>query len=377
MFAVGYSLSAWIGFGCYFVSASGSTSSFPWRFPLAFQAAPAVLLLIGSPWLPYSPRWLLQNDRPDEAWAVIRKLHQTKGGDETLSKKEFYQMQKQLEADRLVKRSKWDIFATAPNRLRSMIGFGLMFGNQFTGILVIANYGVLLYTSLGMTKFMPLLLSALWVTATFPGNVFTSLMIDKLGRRTFMLIGLAGCTVANIFECALQAEFLGSTNKAGQRAAIFFIFFFVVFWSSCLDASQFLYLSEIFPMHIRAEGMALGMSGIYLADIIVLVAGPIALDKITWKFFIVFIVPSSLLWICVFFFFPETKQRSLEDINQAFGETVAVHYYGATETEQQEYLKAIAAGDIVHHHRPGDEGQLGLTEEKLDYHQHVENKSPL
>ena len=73
---------------------------------------------------------------------------------------------------------------------------------NFQGVLVIANYGVLLYTSLGMTKFMPLLLSALWVTSTFPGNVFTSLMIDRLGRRTFMLIGLAGTMVANIRICA-------------------------------------------------------------------------------------------------------------------------------------------------------------------------------
>ena len=274
-------------------------------------------------------------------------------------------MQKQLESDRQLRRGQWDIFATAPNRKRSMLGFGLMFGNQFTvsipyyifrissssktqGVLVIANYGVLLYSSLGMTKFMPLLLSALWVTSTFPGNVFTALMIDKLGRRTFLLIGLAGCMIANIFEAALQAEFLGGTNKAGQRAAIFFIFLFVLFWSSFLDASQFLYLSEIFPMHIRAEGMALGMSALYLADIIVLVAGPIALDQIKWKFFLVFIVPGAVEWLAVFFFFPETKQRSLEDINVAFGETVAVHYYGATTEEQEEYYKAIAANDFGH-----------------------------
>ena len=95
--------------------------------------------------------------------------------------------------------------------------------------------------------------------------------------------------------------------------------------------------------------MALGMSALYLADIIVLVAGPIALDKIKWKFFLVFIIPTFIELLCVFFFFPETKQRSLEDINAAFGEEVAVHYYGATTEELEEYLKAIAAGDIVHH----------------------------
>ena len=131
-----------------------------------------------------------------------------------------------------------------------------------------------------MTNFWPLLLSALWVTASFPGNVFSALVIDKIGRRTCMLIGLAGTLMANILEAALQAEYLGTPNKAGQKAAIFAIFLFILLWSSFLDASQFVYLSEIFPLHIRAEGMALGMSGVYLADIILLVAGPIALDKI-------------------------------------------------------------------------------------------------
>lgn len=197
-------------------------------------------------------------------------------------------------------------------------------------------------------------------------------MIDRIGRRTFILIGLAGTLVANILEAALQAEYLGTTNKAGQKAAIFGIFLFMVFWSSFLDASQYLYLSEIFPMHIRAEGMALGMSAIYLADIIVLVAGPIALDKIQWKFFLVFIIPTAIEWLFVFFFFPETKQRSLEDINAAFGEEVAVRYYGATSEEQQEYLKSIAAGDIVHHeHRDGLKNDSG--EDKSARYLYAEN----
>ena len=62
-----------------------------------------------------------------------------------------------------------------------------------------------------------------------------------------MLIGLAGTMVANILEAALQAQYLGTSNVAGQKAAIFAIFLFILFWSSFLDASQFLYLSEIFP----------------------------------------------------------------------------------------------------------------------------------
>ncbi|KIV99334.1 uncharacterized protein PV09_08993 [Verruconis gallopava] len=351
MFAMGYSLSAWIGFGCFFMTLSGSSSSFAWRFPLAFQNVPALMLLVFSRWLPFSPRWLLQQNRTEEAHDVIRKLHHTPGDiHEELATKEFLQMKKQLELDRQIKSttSPLDIFRTPANRKRCWVGFSLMFGNQFTGVLVIANYGVLLYAALGMKTYMPLLLSALWVTSSFPGNIFTAFFVDKLGRRTFLLTGLTGLTITLIFECAMQASFLGTTNTAGQKAAIFFIFLFIGFWSTFMDASQFVYLSEIFPTHIRSTGVGIGMLGLYFASIILLVAGPIALDKITWKFFLVLIIPTFLHLLNVYFFFPETKQRSLEDINAQFGEKVAVRYYGATEEDELAYAKAIEEEDRAH-----------------------------
>ncbi|KAF4308695.1 hypothetical protein GTA08_BOTSDO03736 [Botryosphaeria dothidea] len=350
MFALGYSLSAWIGFGCYFMSAAGNPSSFAWRFPLSFQAAPAIMLLAMSPWLPFSPRWLLAVGRPDEALIASR---------------EFYQMRKQLELDHQIRAvtdaGPFAIFKTKPNRRRAYVGFSLLFMNQFTGVLflilcnIIANYGVLLYASLGMADFMPLLLSALWVTLSFSGNIFTAFFIDRIGRRLFLLVGLGGLTMTLILECITQALYLDTGNKPGLSAAVFLIFLFIFFWSTFIDASQYLYVAEIFPTHIRGQGVAISMVGLYLGAIVLLCAGPIALDEITWRFFLVLIVPTALHWLNVFFLFPETKQRSLEDINAAFGERVAVHYYGATAEEEMQYATAIEGegsgredkGDVV------------------------------
>ena len=168
MFAAGYSLSAWIGYGCYF---SPKTSSFGWRFPLAFQSGPSLVLLLGSPFLPYSPRWLLQQDRPDEALEVLRRLHATKEDpDAHQAKREFYQMRRQLELDRQIKTKTghFDVFRTPSNRKRALFAFGMMFGNMFTGILVVTNYGILLYEAIGLSGSMPLLLSGIYVLITFP-----------------------------------------------------------------------------------------------------------------------------------------------------------------------------------------------------------------
>jgi hypothetical protein len=246
MFAMGYTLSAWLGFGMYFITAGGSTSSFPWRFPIAFQMAPALLLLIGSPWLPFSPRWLMLQDRFEEAHEVLMKLHRDKTDPhDTVARKEFYQMKKQIEFDRQMKAntSKFELFKTGPNRRRALVGFLLMWNNQFTGVLIIANYGIILYSSLGMGGYMPLLLTSLWVTSTFPGNIFCAFFVERFGRRKFLLIGLSGILVCLICEIALQATYLGTNNRSGQNAAIFFIFLFITpFWSTFVDASQFLYV---------------------------------------------------------------------------------------------------------------------------------------
>jgi hypothetical protein len=136
MFAMGYTLSAWIGFGVYFMSASGSTSSFPWRFPIAFQMVPTLLLLAGSPWLPYSPRWLMMQDRHEEAHEVLKRLHRTKGDEhDMMARKEYIQMAEQIKMDRQIRAntSRWELFKTPANRKRAMVGFLLMWNNQFTG----------------------------------------------------------------------------------------------------------------------------------------------------------------------------------------------------------------------------------------------------
>ncbi|KKP06196.1 hypothetical protein THAR02_01709 [Trichoderma harzianum] len=341
MIAIGYLLSSWIGFGVYFITANGSDSSFPWRFPISFQTVPAILLLVGSPRLPFSPRWLVQKGRYEEAKEVLRSLHTLKDSDDhTISNREFDQIRQQTEADLAVKEhTTWyELVRTPGNRKRALIAVFLFWGNQMTGNLVIANYGTIIFASLGMTGYMPLLLLALWIVVSVGGNTICALFLDRFGRRNFMLVGIAGMFVALLGECITQAVSVNddpNSNIPGKRAAAFFLFLWIAFYSSCQDGTQYVYLAEIYPNYLRGQGTAFGIFNLFIASIVVLVAAPTAFSTIGWRFFIVFIVPTFFYFWIVYFMFPETRLKSLEEIAELFSESVAVHLDDANAEDEK------------------------------------------
>lgn len=302
MYALGYSLAGWLGFACFHMKATDPAAQFAWRFPLAFQCVFPVILLAGAGFVPFSPRWLLQQNRRAEALDIVKKLHaRPDDPDHIKAKQEFFLIEKQYEADAQMLQRRWEIFRTAANRRRALVAFLLMWGDQFLGIFVMTNYGVLIYASLGFKGDIPLLLNACWTTFTIIGNTWTAFFVDRFGRRTFMLIGSIGCIVSVIFLCALTASFLDTTNKAGLRAAVFFIFFYIFWWCFFIDATQYIYVAEIFPNHLRSQGVALGLSAFYLASEVTLVGAPVALNKIGWKFYLVLIIPSFFYIILIYF----------------------------------------------------------------------------
>jgi hypothetical protein len=152
----------------------------------------------------------------------------------------------------------------------------------------------------------------------------------------------------------MTATYLGTTHEAGLKAAVFFCFLYIFWWCFFIDATQYVYvnelssanvsrtqltaasyIAEIFPNHLRSAGVALGLSSFYLASEVTLVAAPIALNSVGWKFYLVLICPSAFYLVAIYFLFPETKGRTLEEIGALFGDThIANHWYGLTEEER-------------------------------------------
>lgn len=97
-------------------------------------------------------------------------------------------------------------------------------------------------------------------------------------RPRLIAIGLLGCQTFLILEAALVANFAGSTNRPALQAAVAMLYCFVVFYEICLDGTQFVYLGEIFPTHLRAKGMSLGCCAIALMNVMWLQVTPIAFE---------------------------------------------------------------------------------------------------
>ena len=120
----GYMLSGWVGYGCYFATAKNP--AFAWRFPLCLQCLPPLLLLIGSPWVPRSPRWLISKGKIEEARNNLKRLRQApEDPNDIVAKEEFYQISEQLKLDeaklKAIGHSKWVSVWKKPSYRRRMI----------------------------------------------------------------------------------------------------------------------------------------------------------------------------------------------------------------------------------------------------------------
>lgn len=340
MLVLGYTIQGWVGFGFYFWSTGGSNT---WRPPMALAMVWPLLLLIGLPFLPESPRWLCMKGRDAEAERLLLRLHSyATDPDNTVAAREFYQIQQQLELERTLGSGWIQMFKKPSYRKRAFLAIGTCGIVQCSGVLVINNYGPTLYRDLGFSAVKQLLYPAAWLTfalgklmlcsseANLPSslpliisigaNVGGMLIVDRFSRPKYIAFGVLGCMATLIVEAALVANFVGGTNTAALQACVAMFFVFQVFYGICLDGTQFSYLGEIFPTHLRAKGMCLGMSMISLMNIVWLQSAPVAFITIGWKFYLAMIIPGTIGAVCMWLFFPNTKGIPLEEVAAIFGD---------------------------------------------------------
>jgi hypothetical protein len=123
-------------------------------------------------------------------------------------------------------------------------------------------------------------------------------------------------------------------------------------YGCCVDATTYVYCSEIFPSHIRARGVAFSLAVLFLTAMVYLEAAPTAFAQVGWKYYLVFLIITSINIFIVWWIFPETKGLSLEEIGELFGDHVAVQLTQLTMEERelldQRILSEKTDGGAIH-----------------------------
>jgi sugar porter (SP) family MFS transporter len=270
-----------------------------WRWMLGVEAIPAVLYILFALKLPKSPRWLLSQGKETEAREILKFIDENADVEKEIS--DFNSHNEKSDKTETIFLKKY--------RFPLILVFLIAFFNQFSGINAVLYYAPRIFEAAGLEESSALLNSiGLGVT----NLVFTLLgvfLIDKLGRKTLMYVG----SVAYIISLSLlsAAFFLEWTGMAVP----FFLFLFIGAHAIGQGTVIWVFISEIFPNHLRASGQSFGSSTHWVLAALIPSLFPFMLKAIGGGMvFLVFAGMMVLQLLFVAFMMPETKGKTLEEL---------------------------------------------------------------
>ncbi|EGY19242.1 sugar transporter STL1 [Verticillium dahliae VdLs.17] len=241
--------------------------------------------------------------------------------------------------------------------------FGLcmmvQFYQQMSGSNLISVYATILFQeNLGMGTEMARVLTAGALTWKFLSSFLGFVCIDRFGRRAVFIIsgvGMSSCMVALAISTSFPKE-----NKAAQIAAGCFIYLYNTFVPIGFLGANFLYATEIAPIKLRMAMSSLSTANHWLWNFVVVMVTPVAIRSIGYQYYIVYAVIAACIPVSVYFLFPETMGRNLEEIDMMFRESPSV--LGTVRFARN---RPIAMPQEFDHEKPGDETDYVETREEV------------
>ncbi|KAI0394683.1 high-affinity glucose transporter [Xylariaceae sp. FL0594] len=325
----GIAIMFFICYGCSFINGSAA-----FRLPWALQMVPALLLFLGLVVLPESPRWLAKNDRWEEAKRVLILVHGKGNPDAPVVEKELAEIQEAVKIDRESAQVSW-FELVKPNMInRTHIGLFTQIWSQLTGMNVMMYYIAYVFTMAGLGS--DLLPSGINFIINVVMTVPALLWQDRWGRRPTMLVGaflmclfmsLNGGLLA-VYSRPATPEDHFSTDAISMvirgpaaKAVIASTYLFVASYAPTWGPASWTYPPELFPLRVRGKAVALATSGNWAFNFALAYFTPVAFANITWKTYVLFAVFCAAMFVHVFFIFPETANKPLEEVAAIFENT--------------------------------------------------------
>jgi sugar porter (SP) family MFS transporter len=366
----GIMISFWIDYGTNYIGGTGDgQTDAAWLIPICLQLAPALLLLVGMLFMPFSPRWLIHHGREEEARKVLADLRGL-DADHELLEIEFLEIKAQSLFEKrsiaemfpqLREQTAWNIFKlqfVAIRKLfqtkamfkRVIVASVTMFFQQWTGINAVLYYAPFIFEQLGLDlNTTSLLATGVVGIVMFVATIPSVLWIDRVGRKPVLTIGAIGMATCHIIIAVLVAMNLDNWQEhpAAGWAAVCMVWLFVIHFGYSWGPCSWIIVAEIWPLSTRPYGVALGASSNWMNNFIVGQVTPDMLTGIPYGTYILFGLLTYLGAAFIWFIVPETKRLTLEEMDVVFGSegTAAADFERMEEINNEIGLNQILRGE--------------------------------
>ena len=292
----------------YFINAAFASAVYNWRWMLLAGILPGTVLLVGMLFMSDTPRWLVSKNKDDEARNVLSKIDPGVNVDDEISQIKATLNAEKPDTKKKIRLKKWMI-------MPFVVGIGIMFAQICTGINTIIYYAPTIFKTAGFDSN----LNAIYATTgigvvNFLMTIVAVFFTDRLGRKPLLYFGLTGVMLSLL---ALGSAFafeavLGDNLK---WVAVGSLVTYIVCFAMSLGPIGWIIVSEVFPLKIRGVAMSICTVSNFAFNFFVVGSFPVLIHRIGGAYtFWGFAVVSLLCIIFVYFFVPETKGISLEQI---------------------------------------------------------------
>ncbi|KUL87045.1 hypothetical protein ZTR_05754 [Talaromyces verruculosus] len=315
--SLGSLIAAWITYGTFKMT----DSSWSWRIPSVLQCFFSLIQAVLSLFAPESPRWLIYNGRKKEALDILNKYHADGEPNSRLVRFEMAEITATLEMEKVQKMSRWsEWLATKGNKHRLFLALYIPAMLQWSGNALTSYYLSKVLNTINVTDSRTqLIINACLSIWSFVSATFFATLVDKVGRRRLFLCGMGGMGVSYVIWtiCSAINQQKNFKDSGYAAAVLLMIFIYGACYHMCSPVAP-TYIMEVVPYSLRAKASMLYQLTGNLAGIYNSFANPVAMEKISWRYYIVWCVVIAIHFTLIFFFFPETKGMGLEEVAEIF-----------------------------------------------------------